>query len=140
MSRFAILTICLGLFLTPAFCRQSPNPAIYVLLWFDTEDYLLPASDDAALRLSRFLTERGIRATFKVVGEKARVLEKRGRTDVLSALAQHEIGYHTNFHSSPESYLVTLAGACTSPGARPVPGGAGSIPARDPVLGRAGPE
>ena len=57
MSSIAILTICLGLFLTPAFCRQSSDPAIYVLLWFDTEDYLLPASDDAALRLSRFLTQ-----------------------------------------------------------------------------------
>ena len=109
--RVAIPTICLALCLTPTFCRPSSNPAIYVLLWFDTEDYLLPASDDAALRLSRFLTERGIRATFKVVGEKARVLEDRGRTDVLSALTKHEIGYHTNFHSvepTPAVYLSRL--------------------------------
>ncbi len=26
------------------------KPTVYVVLWFDTEDYLLPASDDAALR------------------------------------------------------------------------------------------
>jgi len=41
-------------------------------------DYLLPADDDACLRLAEMLSKRGIRATFKVVGEKARVLEKRG--------------------------------------------------------------
>lgn len=80
-----------------------------VILWFDTEDYLLPASDDAALRLAQMLTERGIRATFKVVGEKARVLEQRGRRDVIRALKQHDIAYHSNFHSvhpTPAEYLA----------------------------------
>jgi hypothetical protein len=70
-----------------------------VFLWFDTEDYILPQSDDAAKRLAAFLTQQGIRATFKVVGEKARTLERRGRKDVIGALAQHEIGYHSNTHS-----------------------------------------
>ena len=80
-----------------------------VVLWFDTEDYLLPASDDAAKRLAELLSERGIRATFKVVGEKARVLEQRGRTDVIAALCKHDIGYHTDFHSvhpAPAEYLA----------------------------------
>lgn len=80
-----------------------------VILWFDTEDYLLPASDDAVKRLAELLSQRNIRATFKVVGEKARVLEKRGRTDVIAALRKHEIGYHTNFHSvhpAPAEYLA----------------------------------
>ncbi len=72
---------------------------VYVTLWFDTEDYILPASDDAALRLARFLTEAGIKATFKIVGEKARTLERRGRQDVIAALRQHDIGYHTDWHS-----------------------------------------
>jgi hypothetical protein len=43
-----------------------------------------------------------------VVGEKARVLEKRGRTDVIAALKKHDIGYHSNFHSvhpAPAEYL-----------------------------------
>jgi hypothetical protein len=70
-----------------------------VLLWFDTEDYLTPAADDAALRLAELLTARGVRATFKLVGEKARVLERRGRKDVIEALSRHAIGYHTDFHS-----------------------------------------
>jgi hypothetical protein len=72
---------------------------VYVTLWFDTEDYVEPAADDAAMRLALELEKRGVRATFKVVGEKARVLEQRGRWDVVRALARHDIGYHTDNHS-----------------------------------------
>ncbi|HLY16978.1 MAG TPA: hypothetical protein VKR61_07120 [Bryobacteraceae bacterium] len=84
---------------------------VYVVLWFDTEDYLEPSADDAALRIARDLTSLGVRATFKVVGEKARVLEQRGRRDVLQALALQDIGYHSNFHSvqpTPALYLRDL--------------------------------
>lgn len=80
-----------------------------VILWFDTEDYLLPASDDAVKHLAELLSQRNVRATFKMVGEKARVLEKRGRTDVIAALRKHDIGYHTDFHSvhpTPAEYLA----------------------------------
>lgn len=94
----------------PALLKPE-KPKVYVVLWFDTEDYLLPADDDATLRLATFLTGENIRATFKIVGEKARVLEKRGRTDVIGALRKHEIGYHSNFHSvhpTPAEYLSTL--------------------------------
>src|SRR5260370_26323034 len=87
---------------------QSP---VYVVLWFDTEDYIDPASDDAALRVANDLTALGVRATFKIVGEKARVLESRGRTDVIRALSRHSIGYHSNFHSiqpAPAVYLKRL--------------------------------
>jgi hypothetical protein len=75
------------------------KPPVYVILWLDTEDYISPQSDDSAKRLAEFLTRQGIRATFKVVGEKARTLQRRGRQDVIQALARHEIGYHSNFHS-----------------------------------------
>lgn len=72
---------------------------VYIVLWFDTEDYILPASDDSVLRIARFLTSQDVRATFKVVGEKGRTLERRKRRDVIAALSQHEIGYHSNTHS-----------------------------------------
>jgi hypothetical protein len=72
---------------------------VYIVLWFDTEDYILAQSDDAAKRLALLLTHQGIHATFKVVGEKGRTLELRRRSDVIQALAQHEIGYHSNTHS-----------------------------------------
>jgi hypothetical protein len=84
---------------------------VYVVLWFDTEDYIEPAADDAALRIATDLTEMGVRATFKIVGEKARTLESRGRADVIRALARHSIGYHSNYHSIqpvPAVYLRTM--------------------------------
>src|SRR6266567_4158410 len=96
----SILSICLW--------AQSP---VYVVLWFDTEDYIEPAADDAALRIANDLAGMGVRATFKVVGEKARTLESRGRGDVIRALAAHNIGYHSNFHSIqpvPAVYLRRL--------------------------------
>ena len=86
----------------------AAEPEVMVVLWFDTEDYLLPASDDAAKRVAEILTARGIRGTFKVVGEKARVLERRSRGDVIAALRKHDIGYHSNLHSvhpTPAEYL-----------------------------------
>ena len=93
----------------PLFAAGEPAAPVNVLLWFDTEDYLLPASDDAAERLGEMLTERGIRATFKVVGEKARTLERRGRRDVIATIRKHDIGYHSDFHSAhptPTEYLA----------------------------------
>src|SRR5215467_8754544 len=94
-------------------CAVCPLAAqsVYVVLWFDTEDYIEPAADDAALRIATDLEKAGVRATFKVVGEKARVLESRGRRDVIRALAQHDIGYHSNFHSiqpTPALYLRSM--------------------------------
>ena len=81
---------------------------VYVVLWFDTEDYIEPAADDAALRLAQDLDRLGARATFKVVGEKARTLEARGRWDVIRALARHDIGYHSNTHSIPPAPAMYL--------------------------------
>lgn len=87
------------------------RPPVYVVLWFDTEDFVEPATDDAALRIANDLTAEGIQATFKVVGEKARVLESHGRRDVIEALSKHAIGYHSNWHSvhpTPSEYLAPL--------------------------------
>src|SRR5215467_3998336 len=108
--RLAWFIAFVALWLVPALYSQAAGP-VYVILWFDTEDYILPASDDAALHIADFLTHEGVRATFKVVGEKARTLERRGRGDVIAALKQHEIGYHSNFHSvqpTPALYSSNL--------------------------------
>jgi len=91
--------------------RNTSPGRVYIILYFDTEDYILPQSDDAAKRLAVFLTQQGIKATFKVVGEKGRTLERRGRRDVIGALAQHEIGYHAETHSqhpTPAEYEAPL--------------------------------
>jgi hypothetical protein len=104
-----MIRLLLAIFLTAA--ALAAKGPVYVVLWFDTEDYIEPAADDAALRIATDLEKAGVRATFKVVGEKARVLESRGRRDVIRALAQHDIGYHNNFHSiqpTPALYLRSM--------------------------------
>src|SRR6476620_12712859 len=90
---------------------QDIRPPIYVTLWFDTEDYILPQDDAATKRLAEMLTGLGVRATFKIVGEKARVLEQRGRRDVIAALQRHDIGYHSNTHSQQPTVAVYLQNA-----------------------------
>jgi hypothetical protein len=107
----SLLPVLVGVLLAVPVRAADPKPVVSVLLWFDTEDYLLPASDDAALRVADWLTREEIKATFKVVGEKARTLEKRDRKDVIAALQKHEIGYHSNYHSvqpTPAMYLSAL--------------------------------
>ena len=94
----------------------SPLPArgeavVYVTFWFDTEDFILPQADDAAKRLAEMFSERNVKATFKIVGEKARVLEARGRDDVILALAKNDIAYHSTYHSvhpTPSEYCRDL--------------------------------
>jgi hypothetical protein len=103
-----IAFFALVLFVFPRI-TSAQQGKVNVIFWFDTEDYLLPADDDAAKRLAEMLTARNIHATFKVVGEKARVLEQRHRTDVIEALRLHTIAYHSNFHSvhpAPAEYLA----------------------------------
>lgn len=70
-----------------------------ILLWFDVEDYVNEISDDAFLALLDMLDAIGVRASLKMVAEKARVLKARGRYDILKKLCGHEICYHTENHS-----------------------------------------
>jgi hypothetical protein len=109
MSTPRWFVLCLVAFLNSYLMVNAAVPRVDVILWFDTEDYLSPADDDACKRLAEMLGQRHIRATFKVVGEKARVLERRGRHDVIEALQKHDIGFHANFHSvhpTPTEYLA----------------------------------
>lgn len=98
------LTVLFFLIAAAAYAKAP----VFVLLWFDTEDYVEPAADDAAQLLAQDLERAGVRATFKVVGEKARTLEARGRQDVIRALSHHDIGYHAENHSMPPTPAVYL--------------------------------
>jgi hypothetical protein len=100
-----LLTLLLALLLLAPAVQAGD---VYVVFWFDTEDHITPSSDDAALRIAEILTRRHIRGTFKLTGAKARVLEQRGRRDVLAALRLHDIGYHTDFHSVPPAPAAYL--------------------------------
>jgi hypothetical protein len=87
------------------------EPTVYVAFWFDTEDFILPQADDAAKRLAEMFAKRNVKGTFKIVGEKAKVLEERGRDDVILALAKNDIAYHSTYHSvhpTPAEYCRDL--------------------------------
>lgn len=73
--------------------------SVYVSFQFDTEDFVTPETDDVLLRLTDILDQFGVKGSFCIVGEKARVLEKRGRLDILEALKRHDVAYQSNFHS-----------------------------------------
>jgi hypothetical protein len=86
-------------------CGAAPipsKPKMLLVINFDVEDYVTPASegiDDIPKWLAQIMTEEGVTGTFYVICEKARSLEKRGRRDVIEAMARHDIGSHTNFGS-----------------------------------------
>lgn len=70
-----------------------------ILMLFDTEDFLSPQTPDMQLWWAQEVASRGITASFQMVGEMTRKLVREGRQDVIDAIKQHDIGYHTNFHS-----------------------------------------
>jgi hypothetical protein len=69
-----------------------------IIVSFDTEDFTDPASNDALLRICQTLTARGVHASFGLVGEKARFIRDEGRWDVIDALREHQICYHSDNH------------------------------------------
>jgi hypothetical protein len=100
-----------SLFVTAPLLAAEVEPVVYVTFWFDTEDFILPQADDAAKRLAGMFSKRNVKATFKIVGEKARTLEERGRDDVILALAKNDIAYHSTYHSvhpTPSEYCRDL--------------------------------
>ncbi len=72
---------------------------MYVYICFDIEDPVNIDTDDVALDIAEILADEGIICSMLVVGEKARLWEKRGRWDVISAVGLHDVGLHTNLHS-----------------------------------------
>jgi hypothetical protein len=73
---------------------------ILLTWWFDTEDFVTPQSDDAPKWIAEFFRKNKYKATFKIVAEKVRALEKRRRFDVIKSIAAHDVGFHTDKHSA----------------------------------------
>lgn len=83
---------------------------MYVALCCDVEDIFAPPEkglDDVIGWMADILADEGLRGTFLIVGQKIRQLEERGRSDVISALARHDVGSHTDSttHPFPWEYL-----------------------------------
>jgi hypothetical protein len=100
--RYAWLALIVTLGLGMAAPGSPPKAKMLLVVNFDVEDYTTPASegiDDIPKWLAEIMSEEGVTGTFNVIGEKARSLEKRGRRDVIEAMAKHDIGSHTNFGS-----------------------------------------
>jgi hypothetical protein len=69
-----------------------------VFFAYDNEDWVTPLSDDVVKRLAELHDKHGVIASFYTVAERARALRRRGRKDVIDALARHEISYHNDTH------------------------------------------
>ena len=69
--RVRTLASCLFILLTVGLIGTAQDPApVYVTLWFDTEDYVLPQSDDAAKRLAETLTRLDVTGLSKSLAKK----------------------------------------------------------------------
>jgi hypothetical protein len=82
---------------------------MYTYICFDVEDLVHPESDDVPRDIAEMLADDGVVTSMCVVGEKARLWERRGRRDVITAVGQHDVSLHTNRHSmhpTPSEYLA----------------------------------
>jgi hypothetical protein len=82
---------------------------MYATVLMDIEDLVAPEADDIAATCANILHEEGVTATFCIVGEKARLLRERGRSDVIAALKRHDIAFHTDLHSVHPTIAEYLA-------------------------------
>lgn len=85
---------------------------MYCSLCFDTEDYTSPehwGMDDIPKWNAEIMTQEGIVGTFLVIGNKARSIRDRKRTDVIAAMRRHEIGLHTQFGSDHPTLVESQA-------------------------------
>ena len=82
---------------------------MYVYVCFDVEDLVDPDSDEPPLDIAEMLSAEGIVASLCVVGEKARLWERRGRSDVIAAVKRHDVSLHTDHHSLHPTVAEYLA-------------------------------
>ena len=74
---------------------------MYLYACFDVEDLVHPDSDDIARDIADLLAGDGLVGSMFVVGEKARLWERRGRHDVLAAVGFHDGAADVEPEASP---------------------------------------
>jgi hypothetical protein len=82
---------------------------VLVYLWFDIEDYITKDTDGLPLIAFDILKKYSVQATCKVAAEKLRQLRENGRGDVISAISEHDVGYHLDTHSRHPTLYEYLA-------------------------------
>lgn len=83
---------------------------MHSIFYFDTEDSVSPpeaGSDDIVFSIAELLTRHRLQGSFHIIGDKARCLEERGRSDVIEAVAHHDVSSHFN-HGSVHPTTVEL--------------------------------
>ena len=93
-------------------------PKIYLYLWFDIEDYVSRETDDPPLVFINILKKCNVPVTCKLVSEKVRALVERGRSDVISAISDCDVGSHSDTHSQHPTVWEYLANLDVASGAK----------------------
>ncbi len=70
-----------------------------IIISFDIEDFITPRALEAQLFWPTMLSRNNVRGSFQIVAELVRKWQRERRQDIIDAVAQHEIAYHTNYHS-----------------------------------------
>ena len=70
-----------------------------ILFSFDTEDYVNARGAEGILGAAELLHKAGVKGNFVLVARLAQALVKWGRTDVIDALQNHELGLHSLSHT-----------------------------------------
>lgn len=82
------------------------------ILYFDTEDSISPpenGADDIVLFLAEALSQRELRGSFHIIGDKARTLVSRNRQDVIASVARHDVSSHYNHGSVHPTTTARIA-------------------------------
>ena len=87
-------------------------------LWLDIEDYVTNEADDPALIFINTLKRHNVPVTCKLVAEEVRALSERGRQDVISAVSNCDVGYHSDTHSQHPMVWEYLANLDVQSGAK----------------------
>jgi hypothetical protein len=100
---------------------------VYLTFWFDCEDYVSPYEPVSLQRLSGIFARLGLRATWKLVGEEARMLRRAVAGDgirdpasaraAVAAIGAQDLGFHTDWHSVHPTVAEYLTGTGWEDGA-----------------------
>jgi hypothetical protein len=81
-----------------------------LLFFLDCEDFFTDETMDAEKWWAEELAARDVCASFNIVGELLRKLNRENRRDVIRAYSRHEINYHSMYHSLWPTHPVALEG------------------------------
>jgi len=91
---------------------------VYVYLWFDIEDYVTKESDDLPLTAFKILKKYDVPVSCKIVAEKVLALQENGRSDVITAMSEYDVGFHMSKHSQHPTIYEYLADLDVRSGAK----------------------